>query len=270
MYTQIPNSPPSPTSWQIKIQKNGMDLADLQLKEMLLALDLVAGWQLDKVKEQPIWSTWPENTVLRLMDRHFRNEDVPISGFDPDFMRIKLKSYCDTPDCQSCEVDYHSRTFYELEWFDKGCNLTQYVGFLDDWDIPENTIPTLRRRSVCHENDECETATLKVRRGSSYFIYDFGADLCCFGYIIQFLPSSNPLGPTYYREHHCTRERYGFPELHVAVIPIPSSNSPQSTTLKIDIFTEEGKRVCQQVLLDMGRHWIGETVEYLALYVRDW
>lgn len=36
------------------------------------------------------------------------------------------------------------------------------------------------------------------------------------------------------------------------------------------MFTEEGKRVCQQVLLDMSRHHRGEPVEYTALYVWDW
>lgn len=42
------------------------------------------------------------------------------------------------------------------------------------------------------------------------------------------------------------------------------------TTLKVDLLTKEGQIVCEQVLEDVNRFWIGEPVEYLALYVRDW
>lgn len=34
--------------------------------------------------------------------------------------------------------------------------------------------------------------------------------------------------------------------------------------------TEEGQRVCQQVLKDFASMWQGGPLEYLALYVRDW
>lgn len=42
------------------------------------------------------------------------------------------------------------------------------------------------------------------------------------------------------------------------------------TTLDSNLDTDEGKWVCQQLFIDMGRFWAGEGVEYLALYSRDW
>lgn len=37
-----------------------------------------------------------------------------------------------------------------------------------------------------------------------------------------------------------------------------------------DTDTNVGKKVCQQIMMDLARFWIGEGVEYLALYVREW
>lgn len=36
-----------------------MDLPALESDKMLLALDLVAGWQVDVIKAQPLWEDWP-------------------------------------------------------------------------------------------------------------------------------------------------------------------------------------------------------------------
>lgn len=59
--------------------------------------------------------------------------------------------------------------------------------------------------------------------------------------------------------------------LHLASIPIPSGGDLlEFTTLPLDLDTDQGKKVCQQVFMDMGRYWAGDPVDYLALYVRDW
>lgn len=57
---------------------------------------------------------------------------------------------------------------------------------------------------------------------------------------------------------------------NLATIIISSSDHSEFTTIELDMQTAEGRRVCQQVLIDMAAFWLGETVEYLTLYVRDW
>lgn len=46
-----------------------MDLPDLESSDYLLGLDLVAGWQLDKVKEQSLWSSWRFMQYTDLLER---------------------------------------------------------------------------------------------------------------------------------------------------------------------------------------------------------
>lgn len=58
--------------------------------------------------------------------------------------------------------------------------------------------------------------------------------------------------------------------VHAVSIRLPRKKEPRFTTLPLDVFTDNGKRACQQVMLDAEHFWLGEPVEYLALYVRDW
>lgn len=74
-------------------------------------------------------------------------------------------------------------------------------------------------------------------------------------------------GPDFRLLHFCHK---GFTESNAAILPPPTSTANRITTLELDLITEEGKKVCQQVLLDIGRYWKGEPVEYLALYCRYW
>lgn len=57
---------------------------------------------------------------------------------------------------------------------------------------------------------------------------------------------------------------------HVAAIHVPFSQRPSYITLPLDITTEDGQKICQQVMIDLGYFWVGQSVEYLALYTRDW
>lgn len=36
--------------------------------------------------------------------------------------------------------------------------------------------------------------------------------------------------------------------------------------LPLDVQTDRGKRACQQILMDLGRFWQGQPVEYLSVY----
>lgn len=56
----------------------------------------------------------------------------------------------------------------------------------------------------------------------------------------------------------------------IAYTIVPSKSEPPITTLKIDFHTIYGRAVCQQIVTDMARVWLGEPIEYLALYTRDW
>lgn len=55
-----------------------------------------------------------------------------------------------------------------------------------------------------------------------------------------------------------------------AAIRIRYDDPPTFTTIKLDLETDDGKRVCQQVMLDMGYFWLDEPIDYLAFYTRDW
>lgn len=75
-----------------------------------------------------------------------------------------------------------------------------------------------------------------------------------------------PTYPPYFSDHPAE------PCQNVAILTIPYKPlpSPVHTTLPLDLDTDAGKRVCQQILWDMGRFWLGQSVEYLAFYERDW
>lgn len=88
-------------------------------------------------------------------------------------------------------------------------------------------------------------------------------------------PLSLWLGPTLSHGHY---EENGQPEIegcgmiqeNLAILRIPSSNPLLITTIKAHPVTDEGKRVCQQILADLANFWLGKPMEYLALYRRDW
>lgn len=64
---------------------------------------------------------------------------------------------------------------------------------------------------------------------------------------------------------------HGNQEQHLAQISLPfGGDLYEFTTLALDLDTEEGRKVCQQVFLDMARFWTGDPVQYLAIYIRDW
>lgn len=55
------------------------------------------------------------------------------------------------------------------------------------------------------------------------------------------------------------------------MVSIPLDAPPlQYATLRLDPNTDKGKRVFQQIMVDLGNFWLGKPVDYLALYKRDW
>lgn len=57
---------------------------------------------------------------------------------------------------------------------------------------------------------------------------------------------------------------------HMSILKVPTANPDQLTSISLHPNTSEGKRACQQIMTDLANFWLGEPVEYLALYVRDW
>lgn len=60
------------------------------------------------------------------------------------------------------------------------------------------------------------------------------------------------------------------PLVNVAYLDFTYLPPPKLTIYNLDPRTEEGRIVCQQVMLDMAYFWLGKPVEFLALYQRDW
>lgn len=68
------------------------------------------------------------------------------------------------------------------------------------------------------------------------------------------------------------RHSFFEPRYHnLALLEIPHID-PRNfiTTIDLDPDTDIGKRVCQQLMLDLGRFWLGVPVQYFVLYQRDW
>lgn len=57
---------------------------------------------------------------------------------------------------------------------------------------------------------------------------------------------------------------------HLALFELPKPTVTPVTSIPLDPHADDGKRACQQIMIDMARFWLGEPVEYLALYVREW
>lgn len=60
------------------------------------------------------------------------------------------------------------------------------------------------------------------------------------------------------------------PPHHIAQFTLPFPNPSNSTSLTLDFQTDQGKRACQQLMTDMAYFWLGQPVQYMAYYVRDW
>lgn len=66
-----------------------MDLPQLKSDKLLLALDVVAGWQIEKIKSKQLWESWDEamNTV-----RVYEDDDYWRSLSTPTSSRLRLVS----------------------------------------------------------------------------------------------------------------------------------------------------------------------------------
>lgn len=62
----------------------------------------------------------------------------------------------------------------------------------------------------------------------------------------------------------------GFACKQIALIRLHPIYGPGFTALELNLDTDNGKRVAQQLFIDIGRFWAGQAVEYLALYRRNW
>lgn len=57
---------------------------------------------------------------------------------------------------------------------------------------------------------------------------------------------------------------------NAATVKFPLACEPKFTSLPLTLDTDQGKRVCQQIFMDLLSVWRGGKVDYLALYIRDW
>lgn len=90
---------------------------------------------------------------------------------------------------------------------------------------------------------------------------------------------SQLLGSAFIHGHHQLKESEEVPhpspddipnpENLAAIIIPPGANPRQLTTLDLSVETDAGKRVCQQIMIDLGNFWLGKPVDYLALYTRN-
>lgn len=145
-----------------------MDLPDLAAGELLLALDLVAGWQIEKVKEEPIYFGWPEASEIDIADQYMLTGDatnlrsIPGCRFEETYLRSKLHN---TGGCyRELEGDDHGddsyeehegyavRGQYEIEWANGQCHLLFYPDDDVNLGIHATGIPEIPARSRCNEN----------------------------------------------------------------------------------------------------------------------
>lgn len=145
-----------------------MELPDLTSSDLLLGIDLVGSWQIDKVKEQSLWPDWPSNDTLRAMQDHCNSGQRMPAFADPmsvrrvNLMQTWISEEANTDKSQSRDLHY------ALEWFDGGLDLISWEAVQTDQLNQVWLLPCLRMRSICRDI-RCEKAPRSGRVSPSPF-----------------------------------------------------------------------------------------------------
>lgn len=241
-------------------------LSEFSLDEVSLALSLVVDWQLEKVKEQPLYAQWSEAM-----------ESVTIPGIvarDDEYHRpwngISLYKDQTTIKCKGKDVFLRGEVdVQEEEYFI--IVRAMFKDYKREIQLLNLEQPQFHDRIGCPRSDlYCVSCSLELLRpiGADEIVSHVQSDAATSGL-------NHLVGTAFTHTHYKWAGRYQSPRRpepddHLAMVRISLLQRPSFITLKMDIQTDEGRRICQQIITDLGYFWIGQPVEYLALYTRDW
>lgn len=150
-----------------------MDICDFTSADLLLGLDLVAGWQLDKIKEQSLWAGWLADEKMAAIERYFLTgnlDDLTTSGFGEGIKRASL--HYEWRDWNPYKHEGRKpllKMQYELEWTDAGCNLLFYLGSGEHRGIHGMPIDYVRDLTYCGEFN-CNKMSIREHVSNSFHV----------------------------------------------------------------------------------------------------